>query len=183
MRGKVKRGRQKKADYLLRHTRDFPIAVVEAKADYKKPGDGLSQAKDYAQILDLKFAYSTNGTGIVEFDFLTGRESTRAAFPTPDELWARIASANSLSETRSGQLLEGFNLQSGKVPRYYQEVAINRVVGRGVAKQALEIAQAQGRFTIFALVDALTRLSGEISNAGDRTDADEKAGALLALAI
>jgi len=55
-------------------------------------------------------------------------------------------------------------------------------IGRGVAKKALEIAQAQGRFTIFSLVDALTRLSGEIANAGDRTDADEKAGALLALA-
>ena len=72
VRGKPNRGKQKKADYLLRYTRDFPIAVVEAKADYKKPGDGLAQAKDYAQTLDLKFAYSTNGTGIIEFDFLKG---------------------------------------------------------------------------------------------------------------
>ena len=90
--GKVKRGKQKKADYLLRYTRDFPIAVVEAKADYKHKADGLGQAKDYAQILDLKFAYSTNGTGIVEFDFLTGRESELSQFPSPQELWQRLAS-------------------------------------------------------------------------------------------
>src|SRR5262249_91037 len=115
-------------DYLLRHTRDFPIAVVEAKADYKKPGDGLAQAKDYAQTLDLKFAYSTNGTGIVEFDFLTGTETELSQFPSPQELWQRLAPSRKLSERQQEQLLEGFNLQSGKIPRYYQEVAINRVV-------------------------------------------------------
>src|SRR5688572_16739823 len=56
---------QKRADYLLRYTRDRMIAVVEAKSAYKLPGDGLQQAKEYAEILDLKFAYSTNGHGIV----------------------------------------------------------------------------------------------------------------------
>ena len=55
------RKRGKKADYILRYTRDFPIAVVEAKAEYKKAADGLQQAKDYAQILGLRFAYATNG--------------------------------------------------------------------------------------------------------------------------
>src|ERR1019366_4318536 len=58
---KVKRREQKRADYLLRYKRDFGIAVVEAKSIYKKPGDGLQQAKDYAQTLGLKFAYATNG--------------------------------------------------------------------------------------------------------------------------
>ena len=61
---KVSRRPQKRADYLLRYTRDFSIAVVEAKPDYKTPGEGLQQAKDYAEILGLKFAYSTNGHGI-----------------------------------------------------------------------------------------------------------------------
>jgi type I restriction enzyme R subunit len=65
---KIRRKKQKRADYLLRYTRDFPIAVIETKADYKSAGDGLQQAKDYAQILDLKFAYSTNGR---EFRFFT----------------------------------------------------------------------------------------------------------------
>ncbi len=69
---KAIRKKQKRADYLLRYRRDFSIAVVEAKAEYKKPADGLQQAKDYAEILDLKFAYSTNGHGIVEHDFATG---------------------------------------------------------------------------------------------------------------
>ncbi len=54
--GKIIRGKLKRADYLLRYRRDFPIAVVEAKPDYKTPGAGLSQAKEYAEILDLKFA-------------------------------------------------------------------------------------------------------------------------------
>jgi type I restriction enzyme R subunit len=66
--GRVRRRPGKRADYLLRYTRDFPIAVVEAKAAYKAPADGLQQAKEYAQILDLAFAYGTNGHGIVEFD-------------------------------------------------------------------------------------------------------------------
>src|SRR5881296_702179 len=67
---KVKRRPQKRADYLLRYRRDFPIAVVEAKPAYKLASDGLQQAKDYAEILGLKFAYATNGHGIVEFDYL-----------------------------------------------------------------------------------------------------------------
>jgi type I restriction enzyme R subunit len=62
---KAKRLPTKKADYLLRHTPDFTIAVVEAKAQHKSPADGLQQAKEYAQILGLKFAYATNGKGIV----------------------------------------------------------------------------------------------------------------------
>jgi hypothetical protein len=57
------------------------------------------------------------------------------------------------------------------------------MIHRGVAKKALEIAEQKGRFTIFALVDALTRLAREQENAGERTDADEKASALLALAV
>ena len=71
---KVRRRAQKRADYLLRYTRDTTIAVVEAKAAYKQPRDGLQQAKDYAEVLGLQFAYSTNGRGIVEFDYLTGHE-------------------------------------------------------------------------------------------------------------
>jgi type I restriction enzyme R subunit len=89
---------QKRADYLLRFRRDFPIAVVEAKAAFKKPGDGLQQAKEYAQILGLKFAYSTNGHGIVEHDFLSGQEMDRESFPTPDELWQRQRTAEGIGD-------------------------------------------------------------------------------------
>ncbi len=66
--GKARRGKQKRADYLLRYNLDFPIAVVEAKAKYRHAAEGLQQAKDYSDILGLRFAYSTNGTEIVEFD-------------------------------------------------------------------------------------------------------------------
>ena len=80
---KTRRRPAKRTDYLLRYARDFMLAVVEAKAAYKLPSDGLQQAKDYAAILGLKFAYSTNGHGIVEFDFTTGQEYQLDAFPTP----------------------------------------------------------------------------------------------------
>ena len=62
-------------DYLLRCTRDFPLAVVEAKAAYRSALDGLQQAKQYAEMLGLKFAYATNGKEIVEYDYFTGVES------------------------------------------------------------------------------------------------------------
>jgi type I restriction enzyme, R subunit len=83
--GRIIRGKPKRADYLLRYRRDFPIAVVEAKADYKTAGVALAQAKEYAEILDLKFAYGTNGKGIVVFDFTTGIEQSVEAFPTPGD--------------------------------------------------------------------------------------------------
>jgi len=122
------RRRQKRADYLLRYTRDFTIAVVEAKAAYKSPGDGLQQAKEYAEILGLKFAYSTNGHGIIEFDYLSGQERQLSAFPTPDELWARLRDRQGLSDEGANRLLTPSYHLSGKSPRYYQEIAINRTV-------------------------------------------------------
>ena len=85
-----KRGKQKRADYLLRYRRDFPIAVVEAKADYKTPGEGMQQAKEYAEILGLKFAYATNGKEILEYDYTTGIEKSVDSFPTPEQLWERL---------------------------------------------------------------------------------------------
>lgn len=126
---KVRRRTQKRADYLLRYTRDFTIAVIEAKADHKSPGDGLQQAKDYAETLGLKFAYSTNGKGIVEFDYLTGQEKELNAFPSPDELWSRLRQAQGLEDqTTTQRLLTPYNHVTGKIPRYYQEIAINRSV-------------------------------------------------------
>ena len=126
---KVLRWAQKRADYLLRYTRDFLIGVVEAKAAYKLPVDGLQQAKEYAEVLGLKFAYSTNGHGIVEFDFFTGHERNLESFPTPKELWARLRAGENLkNDTAVEQLLTPYNHLSGESPRYYQEIAINRTV-------------------------------------------------------
>lgn len=88
----------KRVDYLLRYTRDFPLAVIEAKASYKNAADGMQQAKEYAAMLGLKFAYATNGRDIVEFDYATGRETSRADYPTPDELWQRYRKAGGLKD-------------------------------------------------------------------------------------
>ena len=118
----------KRADYILRYRPDMAIAVVEAKPSYGTPGQGLQQAKEYAEILGLKFAYATNGEGIVEFDYLTGQEREIDGFPTPDELWARLTAGESLTGDAADRLLTpGYSL-SGKTPRYYQEIAINRAV-------------------------------------------------------
>ena len=104
----------KRADYLLRYTRDLPLAVVEAKAAYKHPADGLQQAKDYAEILGLLFAYATNGTAIIEFDFLTGSERELAEFPTPADLWARYRLKQQLNDPAAAErFLTPFNLTTG----------------------------------------------------------------------
>lgn len=90
----------KRVDDLLRYTQDFPLAVVEAKASYKRAADGMQQAKDYAEMLGLKFAYSTNGKKILEFDYLTGLEQSRPDFPTPADLWQRTGPPAGLQTPR-----------------------------------------------------------------------------------
>jgi type I restriction enzyme R subunit len=119
----------KRVDYLLRHTRDFPLAVVEAKPTYKIAGDGLQQAKQYAEMLGLSFAYASNGQDIVEFDFMTGLEKARSDFPTPDELWGRYRTGHGLAQDAiADRLLTPSNYTVGKGERYYQQIAINRVI-------------------------------------------------------
>ena len=125
---KVRRRPQKRADYLLRYNRDFTIAVVEAKPEYQTPGQGLQQAKEYAEILRLKFAYATNGHGILEFDYVTGQERLLIAFPTPDELSQRWQAGQQVSPEVARSLLTPAYHLSGKTPRYYQEIAINQTV-------------------------------------------------------
>jgi type I restriction enzyme R subunit len=148
---KAIRQKRKKADYLLRYTPDFMIAVVEAKAEYKLPTDGLQQAKEYAQILGLKFAYSTNGKGIIEFDFTTGKELEIEQFPTPAELWTRLAGHDSLTEDQTKKLLTPYKTQTGRPPRYYQEIAINKAVQailQGKRRNLLTLATGTGKTTI-----------------------------------
>ncbi|OGW82280.1 MAG: DEAD/DEAH box helicase [Omnitrophica bacterium RIFCSPLOWO2_12_FULL_44_17] len=126
---KCRRKKQKRADYLLKYRRDFPIAVVEAKASYKTPGDGIQQAKEYAEILGLKFAYSTNGAGIIEHDYTTGRESELTDFPSPETLWNRFRKIENIaSDETAEKILTPYFYSSDKEPRYYQQIAINRTV-------------------------------------------------------
>jgi type I restriction enzyme, R subunit len=146
---KPTRRKQKRADYLLRYTRDIKLAVVEAKRKYKMPGDGLQQAKEYAEILGLKFAYATNGEGIVEFDYTTGLEREIDTFPSPQELWSRYCSAQRIDdETTKKRLLTPNYHIPGKIPRYYQEIAINRsmeAILQGKRRVLLTMATGTGK--------------------------------------
>jgi type I restriction enzyme R subunit len=126
--GRVRRGKQKRADYLLYYRRDYPLAVVEAKELGLPAESGVQQAKDYAEILGLKFAYATNGHRIIEIDYTTGTEREVERFASPAELWQRLTVAAVLPDPAAPHLLEPFNLVSGKVLRYYQQIAINRVI-------------------------------------------------------
>jgi len=126
--GKPRRLKKKYSDFLLRFTRDITLGVVEAKSDKRPAGDGLQQAKDYADILGLKFAYATNGAGIIEHDYFTGLETELDRFPTPDELWFRYQQGQGLTTATANALLVPFFQQPGKEPRYYQRIAIQRAV-------------------------------------------------------
>lgn len=126
---KCRRKKQKRADYLLKYRRDFSLAIIEAKADYKHPADGLQQAKEYAEMLGLKFAYSTNGQKFIEHDYTTGLEKELDDLPSPEVLWKRYRiSEGILSDEVSEKLLSPYYLNPDKQPRYYQQIAINRTV-------------------------------------------------------
>ena len=129
VRGEARRGRQKRADYLLRYRPDFPIAVVEAKARYRGASDGIQQARDYAETLGLKFAYATNGAEIIEFDYTTGVERSVAGFPGPEELWRRLRDAEAITDDRVADTLLTPGYPDRTRPlRYYQELSVNRAV-------------------------------------------------------
>ena len=119
----------KRVDYILRYRRDFSLGVVEAKAAFKEAAAGLQQARTYAEMLGLKFAYATNGHEIIEHDYFTGLESKLAAFPSPDALWQRYRAGKSISNDQTAErLLTPLNHTVNKGERYYQQIAINRTV-------------------------------------------------------
>ncbi len=149
---KARRRLSKRADYLLRYARDFMLAVVEAKSAYKLPADGLQQAKEYAEVLGVKFAYSTNGHGIVEFDYTTGQESELDAFPAPAKLWQRFRANQKIADDdTANKLLTPANAAIGKGQRYYQEIAINRAVQailQGKKRILLTMATGTGKTAV-----------------------------------
>ncbi|WP_204259702.1 EcoAI/FtnUII family type I restriction enzme subunit R [Lichenicola cladoniae] len=124
----TRRGERRRADYLLRYRADVPIAVVEAKASYLPAAEGMQQAKQYAIMLDLSFAYSSNGVEILEFDFFTGLEKLVDTFPAPDELWERQRIGLGL-DPRAAEVALTPGRPDPKQPlRYYQEAAITRAI-------------------------------------------------------
>lgn len=164
----VSRGKAKFADYVLYYNRATPIAIVEAKDANHAVAFGMQQAKEYAQMMDIPFAFSSNGLGYQEYDFLTGKERSfpMDAFPTKEELYARF-----LTESNDGK---GFSDEEKKVinqpyctgqdifpPRYYQRNAVNRTVSavaQGRDRLLLVMATGTGKtYTAFQIVYRLLK--------------------------
>jgi len=149
--GKVRRGEQKRADYLLYYRRDFPLAVVEAKAASLPAENGVQQAREYAQILGLQFAYASNGTRIIEIDLSAGTEHAVDHYPSPDDLFARLTTAQGLTQASTAPWLAPFNLDAGKPPRYYQRIAIQRIIEailRGQPRILATLATGTGKTNV-----------------------------------
>ena len=159
----VHRERPKFADYVLYVNKATPIAIVEAKDANHSVSHGLQQAMNYAQMLDVKFAYSSNGEGFAEHDFLTGKERTFAMdeFPTKEELIERYKNeandGNGLKEQELSVIEQPFCTgQNIFPPRYYQRNAVNRTVGaiaKGQNRVLLVMATGTGKtYTAFQIV-------------------------------
>lgn len=155
----VFREKPKRADYLLYLSVNNPIAVIEAKDNNHSISHGLQQAMEYAKMLDVPFAYSSNGDGFAEHDFLTGqeREFGLDEFPTEQELAARYRRESGLTPQQETILEQPYyTSQNTYPPRYYQRIAINRTVdaiARGQQRILLVMATGTGKtYTAFQIV-------------------------------
>lgn len=132
LRGNVtSRGKKKRVDYLLFYKPNIPLAIIEAKDNNHMSGAGLQQAIGYADTLDIKYVYSSNGDEFVEQNLITGevRNVPLDAFPSPDELYARYKRDMGISDVGEKAMLSPYYWMPGyKKPRYYQRIAINRTV-------------------------------------------------------
>jgi len=148
----AKRKEPKKADYLLLFNEALPLAVVEAKEELKPGISGIQQAKDYAERLDILFAYSTNGHEIEEFDFSTNIQKSLSLFPTREDLHARFINARYPKDLDWNPLVISYNKQTFNTnPRYYQQVAIRRTLEAIIKKQRrilLNLATGTGKTMI-----------------------------------
>ncbi len=164
----VTREKPKRADYVLYLNSNNPIAIVEAKDNKHSISHGLQQAMAYASMLDIPFAYSSNGDGFFEHDFLTGkeRELDLDEFPTEQELYCRYKNgANNgegLSENQEKMIQQPYySSQKTYPPRYYQRIAINRTVdaiSRGKDRLLLVMATGTGKtYTAFQIVYRLLK--------------------------
>lgn len=155
----VTREKPKRADYILYLNANNPIAIIEAKDNTHSISHGLQQAMNYAKMLDLPFAYSSNGDGFAEHDFLTGeeRQFTMDEFPTEEELVARFKGESNMTPTQEAVMEQPYySSQNTYPPRYYQRIAINRTVdaiARGQNRLLLVMATGTGKtYTAFQIV-------------------------------
>lgn len=168
VRGKVAtRGKKKRADYLLLYRPNLPLAVVEAKDNSHPVGGGMQQALRYAEVLDVPFAFASNGDAFLFHD-RTGsstpveKQTGLDEFPSPEELWGRYRVWKGLEDESDRLALEPYyDDPAGKQPRYYQRVAIQRAVeaiARGQRRVLLVMATGTGKtFTVFQIIWRLWR--------------------------
>jgi len=165
--GHGRRGKQLKADYVLEY-RNTKLAVIEAKADVQEVTQGVAQAKDYAGKLKLRCAYATNGKGLYGIDMDTGKEGDISAYPTPDELWAKLFPQ--VDPWRDLFAAVPYEDKGGShLGRYYQDIAVERVleaVAAGRKRVLLTLATGTGKTFIafqlaWKLFHARWNLSGE----------------------
>lgn len=157
------RGKQKRADYILYHKPNVPIAIIEAKDNKHKVGDGMQQALEYAEILQIPFVFTSNGDSFVFHDKTIGtgeieKEISLDAFPSPNELWNKYLTYKGVETAQAHAIVEQdyFVDDSGMSPRYYQQNAINRTV-EAIAKQQnrvlLVMATGTGKtYTAFNII-------------------------------
>ena len=158
------REKGKRADYLLYLSPNNPIAVIEAKDNNHQISEGLQQAMNYAKMLDLPFAFSSNGDGFAEHDFLTGAERQFGLdeFPTEAELTERFKQESGLTPLQETAMNQPYySSQNTYPPRYYQRIAINRTVdaiARGQKRLLLVMATGTGKtYTAFQIVYRLLK--------------------------
>ena len=163
----------KKADYILEYKKK-KLAVIEAKSDEKDVSEGVAQAKEYARMLQIRFTYSTNGDDIWFIDMgvkdrqgnyiIPSTEHEVDKFPTPQELWQMTYPEE--NSWRDKFNLEPLNRGAGRMPRYYQEIAINNVlnaVADGQNRILLTMATGTGKtYTAFQICWKLTKTKWNI---------------------
>ena len=160
---KTQRGKGKKADYILYYKPNIPIAIIEAKKNIYPLGSGMQQALNYADILDLPVAFSSNGDGFLEhdksgFSSLVERELSLDNFPSPDQLWQKYKKFKQI-ETPEAEEIASFDYffdSQDRQPRYYQQIAINRTVeaiAKGQNRLLLVMATGSGKtYTAFQII-------------------------------
>ena len=158
----VTRGKAKRADYILYYKPNIPIAVIEAKDNNHSVGSGMQQALAYGEILDVPFVYSSNGDAFLEHDRTkpSGKpvqEIKLDAFPSPGHLWERYCTFKGLDDSDKQIVTQDYYFDiSGKAPRYYQQVAINRTIeaiAKGQNRILLAMATGTGKtYTAFQII-------------------------------
>lgn len=160
------RGVRKRADYILYYKPNIPIAIVEAKDNKHSVRAGMQQALDYAQILDIPFVFSSNGDGFLFHDKTqtSGNIETELdndSFPSPEELWAKYKQYKGITTPEAEKVVEQdyYFDGSGRTPRYYQQVAVNRTVeaiAKGQNRIILVMATGTGKtYTAFQIIHRL----------------------------